>query len=186
MPCTRLITMNFYRKRVYGSDADPYLIRHTLFACRWFRIMLHEFRRGDIDRELHDHPWSYVSLILRGGYWEETANPSGVCHCGEDVNLHHTGSGHAPVDNPEHDKKWFGSGKVLFRPATWKHRVILPGDPDAPPVDRAWFKYNVEPIPRRSCWTFVVTGPIVRSWGFWCRSGEYVAATKWHDGVRCE
>ncbi|MBL8605225.1 MAG: hypothetical protein JNK72_25060 [Myxococcales bacterium] len=33
--------------------------------------MLHHFLRGDEDRELHNHPWFGVSLVLAGGYDEE-------------------------------------------------------------------------------------------------------------------
>ena len=33
---------------------------------------LHHFHRGDMDRELHNHPWAWgLSLILVGGYREE-------------------------------------------------------------------------------------------------------------------
>lgn len=35
-------------------------------------LYLHRFHRGDLDRELHNHPWRWsLSLILAGGYLEE-------------------------------------------------------------------------------------------------------------------
>jgi hypothetical protein len=34
-----------------------------------FNIFLHQFLRSDPD-DLHDHPWPYATLILKGGYWE--------------------------------------------------------------------------------------------------------------------
>lgn len=39
-------------------------------------VYLHEFRRSDDDRAMHDHPWDNTSLILAGQYIEHT--PEGV------------------------------------------------------------------------------------------------------------
>ena len=36
-----------------------------------FNIMLHHIVLSDQDG-FHDHPWWYFTLILKGGYWEET------------------------------------------------------------------------------------------------------------------
>ena len=61
-----------------GGSVRPYL-------RRWFRIArnaitniyVHEFRRSDDDRALHDHPWLFnLSILLRGSYLEHT--PDGV------------------------------------------------------------------------------------------------------------
>ena len=65
------------RKRVIYDrlENEPYLIRYYLFLKdrKWFpfNIFLHKFMKGDPD-ELHDHPWPYATLILKGGYWEVT------------------------------------------------------------------------------------------------------------------
>lgn len=34
-------------------------------------VMLHHVARPDGDRHLHDHPWPFVALVLRGWYIEE-------------------------------------------------------------------------------------------------------------------
>ncbi len=63
--------------RVGGS---PYLSRWYLLGrredgSRWWSpldLYLHRFHRGDDDRALHSHPWSWaVALVLAGGYIEE-------------------------------------------------------------------------------------------------------------------
>ena len=36
-----------------------------------FNLMLHKICLSDPD-DLHDHPWWYATLILKGGYWEIT------------------------------------------------------------------------------------------------------------------
>lgn len=48
----------------------PYLVRYYYMNLRPFaRIVIHKFLRSDIDG-LHDHPWSFQTFILSGGYWE--------------------------------------------------------------------------------------------------------------------
>jgi len=36
-----------------------------------FNIFLHKFLKSDPE-ELHDHPWNYRTLVIKGGYWETT------------------------------------------------------------------------------------------------------------------
>ena len=68
------------RKRVILDrySNEPYLTRYYLLLKdrKWFpfNVFLHNFHKGDLD-DLHDHPWPYFTVILKGGYWEHT--PSG-------------------------------------------------------------------------------------------------------------
>jgi hypothetical protein len=52
---------------------EPYLERYYLFLKERklfpFNVFLHKFLRSDPD-DVHDHPWSYFTLILKGGYYE--------------------------------------------------------------------------------------------------------------------
>jgi hypothetical protein len=65
------------RKRIILDRVgqQPYLVRYYPFLKdrKWFpfNIFIHKFYQGDPD-ELHDHPWPYFTLILKGGYWETT------------------------------------------------------------------------------------------------------------------
>lgn len=65
------------RKRIVMDRLcnEPYLERYYLFLKNrdWFpfNVFLHKFLKSDPD-DLHDHPWPYATLILRGGYWEHT------------------------------------------------------------------------------------------------------------------
>lgn len=63
---------------------------------------LHEILRSDDDRHLHDHPFAYITLILKGGYVEVQPHPDG-----EYIT-------HRPP------------GSLLFRRATSLHRLIVP------------------------------------------------------------
>jgi hypothetical protein len=63
------------RKRIIYDrvNNEPYLERYYLFLKERnkfpFNIFLHKFLKGDPD-DVHDHPWPYVTVILKGGYWE--------------------------------------------------------------------------------------------------------------------
>ena len=72
------------RKRIiYDRDGlNPYMERYyLLFKDKLdeeessrdlpFNFMLHKICQSDPD-DLHDHPWWYATLILKGGYWEIT------------------------------------------------------------------------------------------------------------------
>ena len=63
------------RKRIVmdRQDNEPYLERYYLFLKDRkkfpFNVFLHKFLKGDPD-DVHDHPWPYATLILKGGYYE--------------------------------------------------------------------------------------------------------------------
>lgn len=115
------------------DGTQPYLIRFHLLALGAWRLKLHVFVQGDSDRCLHDHPWTFYTLILLGGYFEETDDATG-----------------------NRIRKWYGPGRLLHRPAEWKHRVILD---------------NAKP-----CVTMVLMLKRRRAWGFFTRRG-------WVDAV---
>ncbi len=71
-----------------------------------FNVFLHKICQDD-PRDLHDHPWWYITIILRGGYWEHT-----------DPELMWSG------DNPKPSKIWYGPGSILFSRGGF-HRLQL-------------------------------------------------------------
>lgn len=83
---------------IIGEVSAPYLKRWwAIPRNKWFNIYWHEILKGDDDRARHDHPWWNLSIILRGGYWEDT--PTGT--------------------------KWRGAGAFILRPATALHILRL-------------------------------------------------------------
>jgi len=48
----------------------PYLIRWRLIQCPLFGIYLHRLGTADPRDTLHNHPWPFISFVLRGGYTE--------------------------------------------------------------------------------------------------------------------
>lgn len=135
------------RESIKRSETEPYLERIILFRCRWFGILWHKFVGSD-DECLHDHPWPFVSFILKGGYTEWTPTPiDEVVGMGPQVG------------------RWHGRWSILFRPATWVHRVEL--------------KDN-EPVT-----TLVIHGSKQRSWGFYTRFG-FLHWSKYNYHQHCE
>lgn len=66
-----------FGKFFIGGAERPYMIRWFLIPRnRWLNIYLHKFCRDDDDRALHDHPWWFVSLMIRGRYVEHTESGS--------------------------------------------------------------------------------------------------------------
>lgn len=52
------------------KDGRLYLDRLRIVQTPWFGVMLHRIHAPDLDRDPHDHPWPFMSLILRGSYSE--------------------------------------------------------------------------------------------------------------------
>lgn len=57
-----------------GVRREPLVyMRRWYLLCfpRLFSIRVHHIQLPDLDRWPHDHPWHFLSIILRGTYWEE-------------------------------------------------------------------------------------------------------------------
>jgi hypothetical protein len=101
-----------------GNAECPVMIR-SVIAVAGFSVRLHRFRAGYEDEHPHDHPWAFITVVLRGGYVDISA--AGV----RDV---------------------LTRGSVRYRRSSHTHRT------------------SVAPS---GATTLVLTGPLVRDWGFW-------------------
>lgn len=127
-------------------SGKPHFIIGPRYLLRWYviprnpflNVYLHQFLHDDEDRALHDHPWWFVSVMVKGEYREITKEVP-----------HHSGGTYS-------EWEYRKAPSVAYRPATHAHRVVLERDDDQ------------QPIP---CWTLVVTGRVVRDWGFHCPQG---------------
>jgi hypothetical protein len=94
-------------KTIYRDPSTPYLIRYSIFSCRWFAVKVHNILVSDDDC-FHDHPWSFITFLISGKYQE--------CHSpvyNEDGTLSHA--------------CWKNSsaGSLLYRPIHWIHRLEI-------------------------------------------------------------
>ena len=99
--CGLVFTLLLFRDR-FRSDIyiGPvlYMRRWKFLPETWPGFRLHQIVRSDADRELHDHPFSFVSIILAGGYIEE---------------------------RPGRPNRFHGPGSILFRRAEDLHRICI-------------------------------------------------------------
>ena len=68
-----LTKINRQRIIMDRESNEPYLERYYIFLKDRklfpFNIFIHKFLKSDPD-DVHDHPWPYATLILKGGYYE--------------------------------------------------------------------------------------------------------------------
>jgi hypothetical protein len=131
---------------VIGGHERPYLLRWFVIPRNpVFNIYLHQFRRSDDDRALHDHPWLFnASWLLSGEYVEHTIKAGGLL-----VRTHRRA----------------GDWKLRWGKAP--HRVELLTLADYVKTQPE----NTAPLP---CWTIFITGPRVRQWGFYCMERGWI------------
>lgn len=60
--------------RIFKSG-KPYLSRLRMIQTPFFSVYLHKIHQHDVDPDLHDHPWSFISIVLWGGYIEMRPDP---------------------------------------------------------------------------------------------------------------
>jgi hypothetical protein len=131
-------------------------MRRWLIGPRWaWGLRVHCIERSDADRELHDHPWWFVSIILRGGYWEHTLDGR---------------------------RTWYGPGSIVFRSADTLHRIEL--DTECTQARKRGLHTGSclsRPVP---AWTLVLRGRRARAWGFLTADGwqHWVKFTRARDG----
>lgn len=90
--------LGLYERSDIEMNGSVYMQRWR-FLPDWmpgFRV--HKIMRSDEDRELHNHPFGFISVILKGGYFEFTEDGK---------------------------KRWYGPGSVVLRPADTFHRIEL-------------------------------------------------------------
>lgn len=116
----RLLMRLLPSRVIPDSCGRPYLARYFLWpfwktceeASKHPRaIMLHHILKSDEDRDLHCHPWNFVSLLLWGGYVE-------VLPCQPGDTGWDSGNGF------EKERRW-GWLSVVRHQAEDRHRLIL-------------------------------------------------------------
>jgi hypothetical protein len=135
------------RKVIEGCEAFegakyPFLVRYTLAHIGKSRLYLHVFLRSDAGTDLHCHPWNFVSLILSGGYMEVT----------------------------QAGRRRKRPGMLLFRRATWAHRVELL--PECPEGNAGCLICSGTELSReRPSVSLVWRSDYLRQWGFFTPRG---------------
>lgn len=93
-------------KEIGWEEIGEKFTRYQFLKTPWFNVYLHQLFAPNWHPQCHDHPWSFVAILLRRGYLERVPCPA--------CNGRHT-----------MDHKRF-PGMILFRPAEFRHNVITP------------------------------------------------------------
>lgn len=105
--------MKFYKETtITRGDNQPYLIRYSLFSCRFFAIKIHHILISDDDCP-HNHPWAFVTILLKGHYLEHR-----VIDKVENI-------GYKRFTHKLKIAKRYSAGNILYRPANSIHRLVL-------------------------------------------------------------
>jgi hypothetical protein len=129
----------FMEKFVIPSFDDDavYLTRWRIVQTPWAAVYLHRLTAPDSRPTLHDHPWKFLALVLRGGYVERRLNPTTMTvnesHRIRRVNRMRTCDAHAIV--------------TLTRNPTWT--LLLVG-----PRQRTWGYWEPDLLPDNPQWTW--------------------------------
>jgi len=95
---SQLLRRLFRCKDIGWKEINEEFTRYTLLKTPWFNIYLHELYAPEWHPDCHDHPWSFITIILWRGYLEQ-------------------------VGTKLYRRR---SGAVLYRPAEFLHNVITP------------------------------------------------------------
>lgn len=99
--------MQFFKKQLIldRESEELYLERWILIKSRFLCVYFHKFHQEDYDLH-HDHPWSFLSFLIRGRYWE-----------------------YRLLEWTEHEYRELKTLRkpfsIIFRKATDLHRVVL-------------------------------------------------------------
>lgn len=125
------------------ETGELYLRRWRVLQTPWFAIYLHKIAAPDKDRHLHDHPWSFLSLVLCGGYDE--LRPAWPARFDEDLGERSETDG-VDIDPRELIAVRRGWLSLGYRRAEDMHRIAR--------------------LHRKPTWTLVLVGRRRRDWGF--------------------
>lgn len=133
--------LNYRRLTLRREDGRVYLDR---WGLRWNgvgAVYLHKMSAPDPGMDLHDHPWPFVSIILKGGYTEIVRSIRGLLTDRNDYPMWLT-----PDISPPRMREW----------GRWSWHTI--GREDA---------HTIIALKSTPSWSLVITGRVNREWGFY-------------------
>lgn len=67
---SKLINSLLLVKEIKSKQGEVHFRRYRLLQTPWFAIYIHHILISDQDKDMHDHPWNFTSVILEGAYRE--------------------------------------------------------------------------------------------------------------------
>lgn len=130
---------------IIGPPECPILARRTLISTGRGKLLLHRFLPDASDRDFHDHPSSFLTLVFWGSYTDIAVCPD--CH---------------------------GNGTIrgaMCMLCEFEGQIV--DDVVAPAIRfRSAEHAHITTMGSRGAWTLCIMGPKRRGWGFW-RAGKW-------------
>jgi hypothetical protein len=61
-------------KKIYSRSGELHFSRFAILESKYFSIYIHNIYQSDKDMHLHNHPWKFLGIILKGKYTEKYIN----------------------------------------------------------------------------------------------------------------
>lgn len=136
-----------FRRLTLIHDGEPFLDRWGIVWDRLGGFYVHHIVGPDPGMDLHDHPWSFVTVVLRGGYFEHVLESRQAMESVAEVSRIGRYWGWREVIDVTKPNgiRTRRLPSVHRMPLHLAHRIVA--------VDR-------------NTWTLVLRGPTRREWGF--------------------
>lgn len=144
------------RRLTLIHDGKPFLERWGICHDRIGGFYIHRIAAPDPGKDLHDHPWAFVSIVLTGSYTERLCK---IDHASAVAAMAELWPDSCREGHRRH-RSWLSIAAV---PLDTAHRIIKVSD--------------------RPTWTLVLRGPTRRIWNFYPPSGQ-VAWTEYDYKTR--
>lgn len=176
-------------KEPMGFPECPYLYRWTLVVFG-FTIRLHHWLRSDDCRYFHDHASDFVSIVLRGNYWNvRPANPDDTPTI-PDKYVHHNGEVHASKCRDEDINVFTAADFEKGKDCYFRNEVFYSVEglfnswqTFTKPKKSIWFSKAKDrhwlSIPKGGAWTLLLCGRPYHKWGFWVTHSKTGELVKW-------
>jgi hypothetical protein len=121
----------FCVKEIRSKAGELHFKRWRIIETPWFNIYIHKICQSDKDKDPHDHPWNYRTIILKGAYKEMLCQTYEDTSTGESIRRIHRISVKEFHRWNSVKRKWYDGHKIeLISAPVWtlvitgKHRGV--------------------------------------------------------------
>ncbi len=152
-------------RRIFGltlarRDLEGYMRRWVLSLPGGWKLRLHHIERADDHLFYHDHPFSFVSVVLWGWYVEERPTPGVLLDVLRGLR------GPRPAFGCKYPEER-GDG-ITGHTA---NRTMTRRPAGSIAFRRHFEPHRIDSVSPGGVWTFVISRTRARAWGFWLADG---------------
>lgn len=130
-------------------------------------VRLHCIHTADLDRALHDHPWTFISLVLRGWYREERPTTPQAVNFNKYLE---------PMQISADEPMTLARAVLIVSPplveVTKEHTQVAVRGPGSLGLRRFYHRHRISAVSPGGVWTLFVSFRKRQSWGFFTEQGK--------------